>query len=362
MFGKISKSSIADKLNLLGAGLRDFGGDSNHLAGAQQQIEAAKQKQQRQQALAQATQGLTPQQQALAQLDPSGFASRQINNQFQNPLQVQAAQRAAQQQEFQQNRQTDNDAFTQNRQTQQDQFRQDRAGVADQQFNQNFDFKQGQAETQAAQFERQFGQRQQQRADDNAFRERSFQEGRFQDDRNFGLNAGKVAASQAPDPIAAAKEQRAALTFQQKQDDRTKAGETAELQRKGVLDQITRLREGGDLAGGFGSVFGKSRANPFTLVPGSDRNDAKAALNQIVSNLTLDKISSFKGAISDKDLEIAQGAATRLQNPNISDKEARSALNELFTAFGGGAASSISGLSDAEAAELAELERQFGGQ
>ena len=366
MFGK-GKTNFAEVLNVIGAGLRDFGGDSNHLGAARQQIEAARAKQQRQQALTQATQGLTPQQQALARLDPSGFAGRQINNQFQDPLQVAKDKRAADAQAFQQNRLTQNDANAQTQQGLNNQFRQEGRQIQQGQFGQQqqlaqdkFGFQQAQAATQNEQFERQFGFKQGQAGIQNDFAQQGLDLRAQGQAATQAQAAAKLQASQIP----SAKEQRDAIKFQQDQEDRAKAGETSELQRKGVLDQITRLRSG-DLKGGFGSVFGKSRANPFTLTPGSERNNAKASLNQIVSNLTLDKIANFKGAISDKDLEIAQGAATRLQNRNISDSEAEKALNELFTAFGGvdaaGGVGPSDGLSAEESAELEELERQFGG-
>ncbi len=358
MFGnfKFDPSKLKNALSVVGGGLKDLDGSfgTSNLKGAQQEIERQKQMAQQKQLLAQATQGLSPQQAALAQINPQAFSQRQISNQFQDPLAVQAAQQAQQQQAFTQNRQTQNDQFSQTRATQNDtnaltqqgldnQFRQDGRQIQQQQFGAQQEFRTNDALRQQGNADRVFAANQGQRAQDNDFRNQQFQENRFQKDRNFQ-------ASQTPDPIALAKEQRAATEFQQEQDDRTAAASTADAQRGGVLDQIKRLRGEGELSGGFNALFGGDRIfNPASRLPGSNRNDANGVLEQIVSNLTLDKIANFKGAISDKDLEIAQGAATRLQKRNISDSEAKKALDELFTAFGGQAPASddnFSNLSD----------------
>ena len=351
------KRNFSEIITAIGAGIQDYeNGGGNNLSQVVSGFKQADEQARHKQLLAQATQGLTPQQQALAQIDPSAFANRQINNQFQDPLKVQAAKRAQQQQEFSQNRATSQDEYRKQRDLTNDQYRNDRANVADQQFNQQFEHRQSQDGINNAARDRSFDATQQQRGLDNQFRNDQFREQRFQDDRAHGLASQKANDTSLPPALA--------YRIQQDQEAKASAATAAESQRKIVLDQIGRLREGGDLEKGFGQNFAGSRANPFTLGPGSGRRDAGSVIDQVVSNLTLDKISNFKGAISDKDLEIAQGAATRLNNPNISDAEANRALNELYTAFGGTPPENKTpqGLSAAEAAELEELERLFGGQ
>ena len=153
-----------------------------------------------------------------------------------------------------------------------------------------------------------------------------------------------------------------AAKFEESQAQKASAAKDAEDARNGLISDLSRLREGGDLADGVGNAFGLRV--PFGgSLSGSKTADVRATVNKITSTLTLDKIKNFKGAISDKDLEIAQSAATTLQNKNISNNEARAEIERLFTALGGDSQqSSTGGLTAAEQAELAELERQFGGQ
>ena len=80
-------------------------------------------------------------------------------------------------------------------------------------------------------------------------------------------------------------------------------------------------------------VFGPVQGSLPNLTPGAV--DVQALIDQLKSNLTLDKIKNFKGAISDRDLEVAQSAATILNQDRISDETAARELRRLFQAFGG---------------------------
>lgn len=114
------------------------------------------------------------------------------------------------------------------------------------------------------------------------------------------------------------------------------ARETAKAGKSNMLSLVKRLSSG-DLKGGFMESYAASgKFSPRNYWPGTDVNTAKGVLNQVISELTLDRVSNFKGAVSDKDLEVAMGAATRLKNRNISDEEALNAIKELELVFGGG--------------------------
>ena len=97
-----------------------------------------------------------------------------------------------------------------------------------------------------------------------------------------------------------------------------------------ALSFIDRLAEGGDLYDGFRSAFGWR--SPIAL-PASQRVDAESLIDQLTGRLTLDAAQAFKGAMSDRDIALAASAATRLQDRNISEEEARRALNDIRQAF-----------------------------
>ena len=115
-----------------------------------------------------------------------------------------------------------------------------------------------------------------------------------------------------------------------------------------------------------GNVFG-ARVPFFDKIPGSDEANVRAVIDKVTSNLTLDKIKNFKGAISDKDLEIAQSAATTLQRRNITDAEARREIDRLFNSLNSGSetqqenpAQAGGEWTEANQAELDALEREYG--
>ena len=124
----------------------------------------------------------------------------------------------------------------------------------------------------------------------------------------------------------------------QSQSDRESAETTSRLKQRQTLGNIARLKsadpniEGskpGELNGAFRMLYGKSRYAPFANMAGTERADAQSVIDQLTSNLTIDSLSAFKGAISEKEMAVAADAATRLQNPNISENEAMLALNEI---------------------------------
>ena len=93
---------------------------------------------------------------------------------------------------------------------------------------------------------------------------------------------------------------------------------------------IDRLSEGGDLYEGFRAAYGWR--SPIAL-PESQRVDAESLISQLTGRLTLDAAQAFKGTMSDRDIALAASAATRLENRNISDAEARRALADIKAAF-----------------------------
>lgn len=99
-----------------------------------------------------------------------------------------------------------------------------------------------------------------------------------------------------------------------------------------LTEGIKRLQPGGDLRKGFERAYGFKRPNQ-TLLAGDERRDAQAQIAQIVKSQTLEAIKAFKGSISDKDIELAEAAATRLSDTTISENEADRALNELANVF-----------------------------
>ena len=320
-----------DTLGALGAAFKDVGnaGESNHLGAFQKQQQLFAEQQRQQQALTAATQGLTPQQQALAQINPQAFSQRQISNQFQDPLAVQAQKRAddlAQNTigntQFQQGRLTQNDALAQQQQALDNQFRQQGRDIQQDQFGQNLAFKQDRAGVQDAQFGQQFGLQQQ-----------KFGEQQNQNDITNQFSALKLQAGAQPKPPTIS-EQIALEKFEAEKQAKAAVEQEADDARKTLLSDLGRLREGGDLAGGINNAFG-IRVPFGDKIAGSDTAAVRATVDKITANLTLDKIKNFKGAISDKDLEIAQNAATILQRKGISNSEAKKEIDRLFNALSG---------------------------
>lgn len=126
--------------------------------------------------------------------------------------------------------------------------------------------------------------------------------------------------------------------YESEQKEISNAAEAADRERLATIESLNRLLDPEDLQKGIATAYGKSRYNPFQVhqyVPGSRRNTAMSVKDKVVSNLTLDKIANFKGAISDKDLEVAQSAATTLQNPHIGEEEAFREIKRLRDALQG---------------------------
>ncbi|WP_416877979.1 hypothetical protein [Litorimonas sp.] len=123
-------------------------------------------------------------------------------------------------------------------------------------------------------------------------------------------------------------EQIALSKYQDEQEVAAQAETAANIKKGQTLGNISRLKEGGELSDAFRTLYGKSRFIPGSNIPGSSRADARAVIDQITSDLTIESLSAFKGAISEKEMATAAAAATRLQNP-ISDAEAIKALNEV---------------------------------
>lgn len=163
-YPKSPEMSLADKLNIIGGGLRDLdplgrGGNmqaahgqvNGRLAQLQKDMDVRRQID----LMKQATQGMNPQQQALAMANPQAFTSRQINNQFQDPLAVRSSERQDALAEstinntnFNQGMATDKFEYQQGRDGVMDgryanewEYRQDRDDVGDQQWQQAFDYR-----------------------------------------------------------------------------------------------------------------------------------------------------------------------------------------------------------------------------
>lgn len=91
--------------------------------------------------------------------------------------------------------------------------------------------------------------------------------------------------------------------------------------------KVTQLLSG-DLSAGFQQAFGASGI-AMRRVPGSAANSAWAVLQEITGPQTLDELAKMKGVPSDKDIELVKGAATALNDPNISDRLATQKLLEI---------------------------------
>lgn len=86
---------------------------------------------------------------------------------------------------------------------------------------------------------------------------------------------------------------------------------------------------------GFGMAYG----NVSSRFAGFNQNatDAGSIRDQVVAALTLPNLGSLKGPMSDKDILFVKQLATRLQNPRISEAEARNAIAEARKRLGGDA-------------------------
>ena len=81
----------------------------------------------------------------------------------------------------------------------------------------------------------------------------------------------------------------------------------------------------------FGASFGTSNiiAGTAALAPNTGRRDFKNIKDRTVGAEVLKAIASFKGAISDKDLALAETATAVLRDSGSSDEQARKALVDL---------------------------------
>lgn len=75
---------------------------------------------------------------------------------------------------------------------------------------------------------------------------------------------------------------------------------------------------------GLDKAYGAYEMRGFT----QDARDFKAIRDQTVAALTLPNLGSLKGPMSDKDVAFVKNLATRLQDPNISEAEARRAISD----------------------------------
>lgn len=101
-----------------------------------------------------------------------------------------------------------------------------------------------------------------------------------------------------------------------------------EQQTNEAFALIDRLAPGGDLNKGFMDAYGFKRPG-FTVLEGAERRDAASAVRQLTSRLTLEEASKLAGVLSDSDIALAAGAATRLADTSISDREAAKALQDI---------------------------------
>ena len=124
----------------------------------------------------------------------------------------------------------------------------------------------------------------------------------------------------------------------------------------------------GDLSNGFEKAYGLRV--PFVGNLPGERRDANAAVDRLVSGLTLESLESMKGVPSDKDAAMAGQARTVLGDRNVSDKKAQEALIQAYELYGGNPDElraklkpngKAAGLTDAEEEELRRLEAEFGG-
>lgn len=84
--------------------------------------------------------------------------------------------------------------------------------------------------------------------------------------------------------------------------------------------------------------FGMSYGNVSSRFAGFDQaaTDAGSIRDQVVAALTLPNLGTLKGPMSDKDILFVKQLATRLQNPRISEVEARNAIAEARKRLSGG--------------------------
>lgn len=133
-----------------------------------------------------------------------------------------------------------------------------------------------------------------------------------------------VTSSQAEDKMALDREQFSAKSAAVGPRDDVTAHQTLAA----AIDRVDRLAPGGDLNQGFKASYGFRRPG-FTVLPGSDRRNAEALIDQIAGGLTLEEANALKGVLSDRDMELLARSASRLNNRDISDEEAAMALQEV---------------------------------
>lgn len=120
--------------------------------------------------------------------------------------------------------------------------------------------------------------------------------------------------------------------FELEQKAQKEAERQAESQRISNLENIERMLAG-DLRGGFQGAYGAS--NWMRKVPGVPAATAGGILDEITGPQTLDALANMKGVPSDRDIDLVKGAATVLNNPNVSDEEATRALQKMYVSLGG---------------------------
>lgn len=133
-----------------------------------------------------------------------------------------------------------------------------------------------------------------------------------------------VTSSQAEDKMALDREQFSAKSAAVGPRDDVTARQTLAA----AIERVDRLAAGGDLNQGFRASYGFRRPG-FTVLPGSDRRNAEALIDQIAGGLTLEEANALKGVLSDRDMELLARSASRLNNRDISDEEAAMALQEV---------------------------------
>ncbi|MEL6364303.1 MAG: hypothetical protein AAFR11_05635 [Pseudomonadota bacterium] len=153
-----------------------------------------------------------------------------------------------------------------------------------------------------------------------------FDEGRRQFDQTMNLRDAEMrakAAGKAPNAQETANATSAAR---------------AKIQRQlRALERFEKPADGqptpeGNLSQGFDSAFG-FKLPGFLVRSGTERKNAEALLNEVTAGLTLEEASKLKGVLSDKDMQLLEQAATRLNSRTISDDEARLALADVQQTF-----------------------------
>ena len=348
LFGGGNKLDFGKILGATGGALKDLDGSfgRNNLSSFQAKLEQEKKLAQQKQLLAQATQGLTPQQAALAQLNPQAFSNRQINNQFQDPLAVQAQKRADQlaqntigNTQFNQNRLTQNDANAQSQQALDNQFRTDQAAQ-----------RQGNFETQQAFNQQGFDANQQQRGIANQqaaarLAQSGNRAGEFGLTPVFGRDAdgnriliqtnkaGGVRAAGLPEGVTLEDDRfKSAERAQGKVRGETAANLPAVLNNAGrTLDTVDQLlnHKGLESGTGFSSIF--------PAIPGTDRKAFDVANKQLGGQVFLQGFEALKGGgvITEVEGLKAEQALARADQAQ-SQEDYVAALNDYRTIVAGG--------------------------